>query len=289
MGTTISSVACVYKCCFTNNTTYIGHKIFKPIDTHIEIDENESEEVKQILNEYILLLQKTEEERSEIANKFETMLINTGACVFRRPTTERAIITYVIFFLVKLHLSAKKKKVEFNIEDFKISKLFAFSIKPPFINLNDSENDFLKEKYGFNFDKDTTLQNGKSSIYDFLSSLEKCKELFNSQITQIKNISKKINSIKHITQIKHITKGIDVLSFMMDVLNEISSTISGLSGSLNTDKIKLLNKIAIDACNNNISDPKEIAFNYSSGDTCKKINEWKENMCYKEIEEELKY
>ena len=112
MGTTISSVACVYKCCFTNNTTYIGHKIFKPIDTHIEIDENESEEVKQILNEYIILLQKSEEERSAIANKFETMLINTGACVFRRPTTERAIITYVIFFLVKLHLSAKPRHIQ---------------------------------------------------------------------------------------------------------------------------------------------------------------------------------
>jgi hypothetical protein len=105
----ITTASCVYNCCCAKRINYYGHKIFKPIDTKINIDENESKEVKEILLEYKNLLEKSEENRKEIAKKFESMLIDTGTCVLRKPNMERTIITYIVQIFIKLNLCAKKK------------------------------------------------------------------------------------------------------------------------------------------------------------------------------------
>ena len=105
----ITTTSCIYNCCCAKRINYYGHKIFKPIETNIKIDENESNEIKEILKEYKNLLEKSEENRKEIAKKFELMLIDTGTCVLRKPNMERTIITYIVQIFIKLHLCAKKK------------------------------------------------------------------------------------------------------------------------------------------------------------------------------------
>ena len=283
----ITTASCIYNCCCAKRINYYGHKIFKPIETKIKIDENESNENKEIIKEYEKLLEKSEENRKEIAKKFEAMLIDTGSCVLRKPNMERTIITYLVQILIKLNLAAKKKKINLDKEDLKISNLIGFSIKPPFINFNDKEFDKLKEKYDFDFEHDTNLQKGKLSILDFLSSLEKNNEIISLQINQIKNTLSKIKSFKNLKLLKN---GFDAVNFFFDVINEIISSFSNIGNTLNQpQEMELLNKISEDAVQKNIFEPMQICFNYSYGECCKNIADWKENMTYQELELELKY
>ena len=283
----ITTASCIYNCCCAKRINYYGHKIFKPIDTKINIDDNESKEVKEILTEYKNLLEKSEENRKEISKKFESMLIDTGTCVLRKPNMERTIITYIVQIFIKLHLCAKKKNVILDMNDLKISNLITFSIKPPFINFNDNGFDKLKEKYDFDFEHDTNLQKGKLSILDFLSSLEKNNEILTLQFNQIKNTFNKISSYKNL---KYLKNGIEAVSFFFDVITEIISSISKIGKTLSLpQEIELLHKISEDAVEKKIFEPMQICFNYSYGECCKNIADWKENMTYQVLELELKY
>ena len=154
---------CALNCCY-KEPEYIGHKIFKKIDTNIEIPDDLSEDNKNALNEYKNLIIKNENKRQEIADKFENMLIKTGACVLRKPTLERGILTYIVSFCVKLKYSAKNKNIEIDPKDINLIKLFNFSLKPPFVSFSDEQFNLLKEKYGFDIDKDDELKKGKESI-----------------------------------------------------------------------------------------------------------------------------
>ena len=278
----------IFQCCNPDIKLYIGHKLFKPIETKIQIEEKLTEEEQNLIRELENLLIKSEEERKDIANKFKTMLINTGTCVLKRPTTERSLITYILLILVKLLTHIKKKNISFSYEDFNILNFISFSIQSPFIDLNNNELNKLIEKYGFDFKNDINLINGKNSICDFISSLSKCKTLFDYQIKQMKIIIDKIN-IKNIKQIKHINKAIDAFGIINRIIYEIFSAIKDFNKSLNKGKISLLYKIAEECCNKNIIEPKEIVFYYSEGQMCDTIENWENNICYKEIEESLKY
>ena len=278
----------IFVCCYPEIKLYIGHKIFKPIETKIKIEEEITEEEQNLIKELEKILIKSEEERKDIANKFKTMLINTGACVLKRPTTERSLITYILLILIKLKSHIKKNNISFSNEDFNILNFITFSIQSPFINLNNTELDRLIKKYGFDFKNDITLLNGKNSIYDFISSLSKCKELFDYQIKQIQKIINQINT-KNINQIKHISKTIDAFKIIDMIVCEIFTTIKDFNKNLNKEKITLLYNIAEDCYNKNIIEPKEIVFHYSEGQMCDTIENWESNICYREIEKGLKY
>ena len=43
-----------------------------------------------------------EEERLKIAEKFQDVLENTGACILRQPTLERAIISFIIYLFEQI-------------------------------------------------------------------------------------------------------------------------------------------------------------------------------------------
>ena len=47
-------------------------------------------------------------------------------------------------------------------------------------------------------------------------------------------------------------------------------------------------KIALHAAKRKLKDPREIAIEYSNGDNCGNVDNWKENMTYKEFHP-LKY
>ena len=48
-------------------------------------------------------------------------------------------------------------------------------------------------------------------------------------------------------------------------------------------------KIAQDAVKKKIFDPKEIVFYYAMEEKCKRIQDWEQNITYREEEEELKF
>ena len=71
---------------------------------------------------------------------------------------------------------------------------------------------------------------------------------------------------------------------------EIANTIYTLSQKITHPKeIIKWQKIAHDAVNKKIFDPKEIVFVYALEEKCKRIQDWEQNICYREEEEELKF
>ena len=280
---------CALHCCY-KEPEFIGHKIFKKIDTNIEFPDDLSEDNKNALNEYKNLLLKNEYKRQEIANKFENMLVNTGACVLRKPTLERAILTYIVSFCVKLKYSTKNKKIEIDPNDINLIKLFSFSLKPPFVSFNDEQFNLIKEKYGFDIDKDDELKKGKESIKEFLESLSNIKEMLSLQLNQISTLVKKLTSLEGLKNIKHLKSSLDTFSFFSNVINELTNSIDKLRENLSeSGTLKLYLKIADDAIEKKLKNCKEICWEYSKGETCSNINDWKENMNYTEVDYELKY
>ena len=280
---------CALNCCY-KEPEYIGHKIFKKIDTNIEIPDDLSEDNKNALNEYKNLIIKNENKRQEIADKFENMLIKTGACVLRKPTLERGILTYIVSFCVKLKYSAKNKNIEIDPKDINLIKLFNFSLKPPFISFSDEQFNLLKEKYGFDIDKDDELKKGKESIKEFLESLSNIKEMLSLQLNQITTLVKKLTSLEGLKNIKHLKSSLDTFSFFSNVINELTNSIDKLRENLSeSGTLRLYLKIADDAIEKKLKNCKESCWEYSKGETCSNINDWKENMNYTEVDFELKY
>ena len=280
---------CALNCCY-KEPEYIGHKIFKKIDTNIEIPDDLSEDNKNALNEYKNLIIKNENKRQEIADKFENMLIKTGACVLRKPTLERGILTYIVSFCVKLKYSAKNKNIEIDPKDINLIKLFNFSLKPPFVSFSDEQFNLLKEKYGFDIDKDDELKKGKESIKEFLESLSIIKEMISLQLNQISTLFKKLTSLEGLKNIKHLKSSLDTFSFFTNVINELTNSIDKLRENLSeSGTLRLYLKIADDAIEKKLKNCKEICWEYSKGETCNNINDWKENMNYTEVDFELKY
>ena len=282
MGVTCAAANCV-KSYFIDRDFYIqGNKIFKPINTQLDINKEElTSEEKTSLENCMSLLKESEKTREDIAKKFEDFLYNTGACVLTQPNMERGLITYVVNILTQIIICANKKNVEFDKNDFSLSNFIQFSKTSPFIELNQSTLDTLKEKYGFDFQSIETLTKGKESIINFISSIPNAKSLFNAQIDTLKNLSK--NNLTNLFMLSQINKSTDGLVFLMNFFSEIYNGIVDTQGELSKPrKIELFYKIASKAAERKLKDPKEICLYYSLGDNCGKVDNWKENITYKE-------
>ena len=153
---------CIRSYIFEKEVYIQGNKIFKPINTKL-ITNNDilTPEEKSSLENCEKLLQDSENTRIEIANKFESFLYNTGACILTQPNMERGLITYIVNILTQILICAKEKKVEFNKDDFSLSSLISISKNPPFFELNKEMLENLKNKYGFDFNNIETLTKGK--------------------------------------------------------------------------------------------------------------------------------
>ena len=82
---------------------------------------------------------------------------------------------------------------------------------------------------------------------------------------------------------------IDGIIFLIDFFTEITNGIIETQMELTRPKkIQLIYKIAHHAAKRKLKDPKEIAIEYADGDNCGNIENWKENITYKEIHP-LKY
>ena len=182
-----TSVSCIKSYIFEKEVYIQGNKIFKPINTKLDLEnEKLTPEEKTTLENVMKYLQDSENARIEIANKFESFLYNTGACVLTQPTMERGLITYIVNILTQILICCKEKKVEFNKDDFSLSKFITISKEPPFFKLDDSMIENLKNKYGFDFNNIDTLIKGKDSIIEFISTIPNTKDLLESQINALK-------------------------------------------------------------------------------------------------------
>jgi len=288
MGTSCGIANCVQSLIFEKEIYVRGHKIFKPIFTKLEIDQRLLTQGEQeSLRNYNELLEQAENKRKEIAEKFEKFLYETGACVLTQPTIERGLTTYIVNIITQIIICAKAKSVEFDINDFSIIKLISLSNKPPFFQINQETLDNFKNKYGFDFNVIDSLIKGKDSIIAFFRSIPDAKELFFNVIKGLKEILEK--NMTNLAILKQIYKSKDALIFLYHFFLEVTGGLISLQEEFaKTSKLQLFVKIANKAAENKIQDPKEIALRYAFGDNCGSVENWKENMVYKE-EEPVKY
>ena len=280
------AVNCVgsYFCCSADE--YRGNKIFQKINTNLILeDENLSEEGKKILEQCEQLLKESEEQRQKIADKFKELLVDTGACVISKPTLERAAITYIIYLFSQIMLSAKEKNEKFDKKDFELSNFISITKTSPFVTLNQVTIDNIKNKYGFDINMTEQISKGKSSLINFLSTAFSTEAVFRKQFEVIKKLLLGAN-LQHFKKIKDSLEGIN---FIFNYYAELASSIFSIQSQLtNPRRIELFYKIAKDAAEKGIKDPKEFALRYSFGDTCGSVDNWEENIDY-QIIELLKY
>ena len=280
------AVNCVgsYFCCSADE--YRGNKIFQKINTNLILeDENLSEEGKKILEQCEQLLKESEEQRQKIADKFKELLVDTGACVISKPTLERAAITYIIYLFSQIMLSAKEKNEKFDKKDFDLSNFISITKTSPFVTLNQVTIDNIKNKYGFDINMTEQISKGKSSLINFLSTAFSTEAVFRKQFEVIKKLLLGAN-LQHFKKIKDSLEGIN---FIFNYYAELASSIFSIQSQLtNPRRIELFYKIAKDAAEKGIKDPKEFALRYSFGDTCGSVDNWEENIDY-QIIELLKY
>jgi len=280
------AVNCAGSYCFCSPDDYQGNQIFEEINTKL-INENDnlSEETKENLERCEQLLKESEEQRRKIADKFKELLVDTGACVISKPTLERAAITYIIYLFSQIMLSAKEKNEKFDKKDFDLSNFISITKTSPFVTLNQVTIDNIKNKYGFDINMTEQISKGKSSLINFLSTAFSTEAVFRKQFEVIKKLLLGAN-LQHFKKIKDSLEGIN---FIFNYYAELASSIFSIQSQLtNPRRIELFYKIAKDAAEKGIKDPKEFALRYSFGDTCGSVDNWEENIDY-QIIELLKY
>ena len=229
------------------------------------------------------------------------MLIETGACVLKRPTFERSITSFVLLVIINIKMCANAKEVD--ISKLNISSLFSFSLTPPFFAVNQSEVDKVRTLTGFDMDSNESVKQGKDAIIDFLESLAKLKKMLTEQksliessfshlrrkFTQINEI-KKLDYEKNKIVYEQMMTSKSSFNFCFDIFTEMTTNSIVVGNNLvNPNKMKMWMMIAEDAVKRKITDPKQIVFYYSKGKKAKSVNDWKENIAYKAVEEELEY
>ena len=273
---------CIGSYCFCGNEDYQGNKIFQKINTNLILeDEKLSEDSREILERCEKLLKESEEQREKIAEKFRELLIDTGACVICKPTLERAVITFIIYFFEQIMLSAKEKKVVFDKTDFAISNFITISKKSPFLTLNNDFLDNIKAKYGFDSNMIENISKGKSSLLNFLTTVFSTEAVFRNQL----NIVTKLLYSQNFDNIKKIKDSIEAIGFIISYYSELTSSIFSIESQLtNPRRIELFYKIASDASEKNVRDPKILALRYSLGETSGSVENFEDNLGYKKIE-----
>ena len=127
------------------------------------------------------------------------------------------------------------------------------------------------------------LIKGKDSILELLSTITKSKTIIENQIDVIKTLSKEMIINKYI--LEQIPNLFDSLKFIWNYFSELFDGISDVQKQLtNNKRLKLFYSIANKAAEKNIKDPKYLALLYSNGDNCGDVNNWEQNITYKETD-----
>lgn len=272
-----------YYCC-CRPEEYKGNIIFKTMKTDLVVQGGEiTEEEQKALDECQQQLNNSEEERKKIADKFKIMLRDTGAGVLTKPTLERAIITYVIYFFEQVILCANQKSMEFDIDDFSLTNFITLTEESPFIAFNQQTLDNIKDKYGFDFNTVQKLKDGQRSIIDFLTTISSTKTLLNNQYDTLKSLLTHFR--RHFALINVIKNSMDGILFIINYFSELTKSLIVAQGQIaNPVKLELFYRIASKAAEKGIIEPGEIALFYSIGENCGNIEKWEDNCVYKKLD-----
>jgi Glu-tRNA(Gln) amidotransferase subunit E-like FAD-binding protein len=298
-------------CCGTRKQI-AGHIIFKSIDVSIEKCGNE--ELDQIFQEAAVCLRRAEETRKKLASKYKNMIVETGTCVLKHPTFERSITSYIIQLLIEIYKDVKSEKDKIAKFDFK--SLIKFDSVAPFFHLDKNYSERINKELGINLDDNKSLISGKKTISEFIEELFSLQKVFNEMAENVKTISKK--GAEFISQVKrkyssqgtdkisigqavdymdmakrnlaHVTELLHLVGLISNMMIEITSAIYTISDKiLHVTEMTKWNRIAEDAVKNKIFTPMEVVFAYSVDPKVRRIQDWENNIGYKEEEEELKF
>lgn len=295
-------------CCGTSKKM-MGNIIFKPIEANIE--KCGDKDFDNMFEKISVIITKTEEVRNKIAEKFKVMVIETGACVLRRPCIERSLSSFIlqIFIQVTKDLDGNVEK----LKQFNYKALFEFKMSSPFFSFNTKSLSELKASLGINLDDNKDISKGKKAIFEFIECLGSFKDYFiqlKNQITDLisechlffKQIKNKLTgdesesiTIHQATEyikiaernIRHVMDVKEIIFITNSFLFETVETIASLADKvLSPREILNLQKIASDAFKRKVYSPMEIVFRYSKYEKCAKIEDWQENITWKEISED---
>lgn len=298
--------------CCSNRPKIIGNIIFRPID--IKIQKCGNIELDKIFDEAIVSLKKCEEIRGNVAEAFKAMIIATGSCILRQPTFERSITTFIILILIEITKDLKNNNEILSKFDFK--KLIKFEKTSPYLSLDEAAIKELKKSFNFDLNNNKDIVKSKQTIITFVESLNKLKsfffdmsntvrKLYEDSLRFIKTLKSQYNSNENkmtlgqaMDYIKIGEKNLENIFVMTDLISVIESFFADMLYASYTVADKLLSPhkliswktIARDAVKKNIYDPKMIVLVYADGEEkVKRIEDYIENIGYKEGEEELRY
>jgi hypothetical protein len=298
--------------CCSSKHKFIGNIIFRPIE--IRIQKCGNPELDVIFDEASTSLKKCEEIRSTISEAFKKMIIATGSCVLRQPTFERSVTTFIILILIEITKDFKNNTEALSNFDFK--KLIKFDKTPPYVHLDDDSLKELKKSFNFDISENKDIVTCKSTITGFVESLNKLKTFFFDISNTIRKLyddsSRFVKTVKNqynnkrdsitmkqaIDYIKIGEKNLENLLEMTHLISIFESFFADMLHASYTIADKLLSphklliwkKIAQDAVKKNIFDSKMIVFVYANGEEkVRRIEDFNENIGYREGEEELRY
>jgi hypothetical protein len=300
--------------CCGSRKKMMGNIIFRPIDQKIE--KCGDKEFDEMFDKIAMLINKAEDLRGKIAGKFKNMIIETGSCVLRRPTIERSVSSFVLQIFIEVNKDIKGDTEK--LKKFNFKSLFEFKISAPYFSFNQKSISELKSSLNVSLDDNPELVKGKKAIFEFIESLNLFKDFFVDMSNQIsilynqsyeffKQIKNKLTSsgkdgitIKQATDIvtiaernlEHTLEVTGLITIMNSFIFETVQAIATLADNImHPREILNLQNIATDAYQKKIFTPKEIVFKYSKYEKCDHIDDWQENICYKEDgqEDELRF
>ena len=178
-----------------------------------------------------------------------------------------------------IYIKANDKNIEFTIKELYLSNFIELSKEKPYIRINGSISQTLKEKYDFELEKNKILKSGLDALKDLLSSSSNMKTILQNQLIVLRNII--FHSFRNKEMINHLKVSMDAMAFLLDFFNEITKGINDANlKMLKPKNMELYFKIAEDAAKNKISDPKEVVMVYANDDNCGSVDKWKNNMTY---------
>ena len=91
--------------------------------------------------------------------------------------------------------------------------------------------------------------------------------------------------MKDLKVIPKLNSSKDIILFLINYNSEIISGLTSVQNQLvNPRRIDLFFRIANDAAQNKVDDPKELVLRYSFGENCGSAKNWEQNIRYEKVQ-----
>ena len=110
------------------------------------------------------------------------------------------------------------------MKELYLSNFIELSKESPYIRINGSISQTLKEKYDFELEKNKILKSGLDALKDLLSFSSNMKIILQNQLIVLRNII--YHSFRNKEMINHLKVSMDAIVFLLDFFNEITKGIN---------------------------------------------------------------